>query len=274
MNCDLHIHTTNSDGSMKVEDVVYYAKKQGLEYIAVTDHDTMHGVQAAVETGKKLGVHVVPGLETTAIDLKRNRPVHILGYYPKYPEHLEKMLATTLENRRNQKLEMIKKIEKLYPLVELEHIKRYARESQSIYESHIMQTLCDLGYTNAPFGELMEQLISKKGCCYAPSHYPSVDTVIDTMNAAKAIIVIAHPEQFDSFELVEELAIDKRIQGLEYDHPRNHEVSRKRIRQLSENYGLIMTGGSDFHGQYAKEPHTIGSYGCSENVIRQMEELL
>lgn len=272
IECDLHIHTTNSDGSMDVEDVVYYAKKKGLKYIAISDHDTMHGVPAAIKLGEKMGIQVVPAVETTAIDVKRGRSVHILGYFPKYPHRLEGLLSTTLHNRRQQKLAIISKIQELYPLVELEHIQRYSRKSQSIYESHIMQTMCDLGYTNTAIGSLMDELISRKGSCYAPSNYPTVDEVIDGMHKAKAVIVIAHPEQFDSFDLAEELARAHKIHGLELDHPRNHELGREKIRNLAEEYGLILTGGSDFHGQYTKSPNTIGSYGCSGEVIRQMKE--
>lgn len=273
MDCDLHIHSTNSDGSMNVQDIVYYAKKCGLKYIAVSDHDTMHGVQAAIEVGKKIGIEVVPALETTAIDKKRNRSVHILGYYPKYPDILESFLAKTLLNRKEQKLEMIKKIQEYYPLVELKHVERYAKMSQSIYESHIMQTMCDLGYTNTAIGSLMDELISKKGSCYVPSKYPSVDEVIHIMDQARAIIVIAHPEQFDSFELAEELAKSNKIHGLELDHPRNHQISRERIKKLSKQYHLILTGGSDFHGQYSKNPNIIGSFGCSRKVIQQMKDI-
>lgn len=273
IDCDLHIHSIHSDGAMCVKDIIYYAKKTGLKYIAISDHDTMHGVPAAIELGRRAGIQVVPAVETTAVDTNRCRAVHILGYYPKYPDILKSFLSKTLMNRKKQKLEMIKKIQALYPMVELEHIERYSNKSQSIYESHIMQTLCDLGYTNTAIGSLMDELISKRGSCYVPSHYPSVKDVVDTMNRAKAVIVIAHPEQFDSFDLADELAGANRIHGLELDHPRNHRLGRERIWHLSEKYGLILTGGSDFHGFYAKHPKTIGSHGCSENVIKQMKEL-
>lgn len=273
MDCDLHIHTTNSDGSMDVKDVIYYAKKRGLKYIAITDHDTMQGVPEALELGKKFGIQVLPALETTAIDTKRGRSVHILGYLPKYPDLLKSLIAKTLNNRTTQKLGMIKKIQELYPLVELQHIERYSKKSQAIYESHIMQTMCDLGYTGTVIGNLLEELISKNGSCYVPSIYPSVDEVVDTMNKAKAIIVIAHPEQFDSFELAEELAQLHKIHGLELDHPRNGKLGRERIRNLGKKYELILTGGSDFHGQYQKTPNVIGSNGCSEKVVIQMKEM-
>ena len=253
MNCDLHIHTVNSDGSMSVKDVIYYAKKTGLKTIAISDHDTMRGVDEATLAGEQLGIRVIPAVETTVTDTKRNRPVHVLCYFPKNKELLTRFLQSTLDSRREQKLEMIQKIQKIYPLLELDHIFRYAKDSQSIYESHIMQSLCDLGYTNTAIGSFMEVLISKKGSCYVPSRYPTIDELLEVLKEVKAVVVIAHPEEFNSFELAKELAKEGKIDGLEYDHPRNGSEARKIIKEIAQEYHLILTGGTDFHGQYAKK---------------------
>ncbi len=274
MDCDLHIHTINSDGSMSVKDVVYYAYKSGIKNIAISDHDTLAGVAEAMELGKQFGVRVIPAVEMSVLDKKRNRPVHVLCYFPQNTDLLNSFLQKTLDSRRNQKLEMIEKIQKIYPLLELEHINRYAKNSQSIYESHIMQSLCDLGYSNVAIGKLMEDLISKKGSCYVPTNYSSVEEMLVVIEQVKGVVVIAHPEEYDSFELAEELAKAGRIDGLELDHPRNGEESRRRIKELAAAYNLILTGGSDFHGQYTKQPHPLGSYGCEEKVLEQMEEII
>lgn len=274
MDCDLHIHTINSDGSSSLRDVIYYAKKSGIKNIAISDHDTMQGVMEAINIGEEMGVTVIPAVEITVMDKKRNRPVHILCYYPENTALLEEFLCTTLVNRRTQKLEMIKKVQEIYPLLELDHVLRYARYSQSIYESHIMQSLCDLGYTNTAIGGLMIELLSKNGSCYVPSNYPGIDELLEVLKKVKAVVVIAHPEEFNSFELAEELALEGKIDGLEYDHPRNGVESRKRIKEIAKAHQLIMTGGSDFHGQYAKQVHPLGSYGCDKTVITQMQQII
>ncbi len=274
MDCDLHIHTVNSDGSMSVKDVIYYAKKSGLQIIAISDHDTMSGVDEAILEGKQLGIRVIPAVETTVIDTKRNRSVHFLCYFPRNKEVLTRFLQSTLDSRRKQKLEMIQKIQKIYPLLELEHIFRYAKESQSIYESHIMQSLCDLGYSNIAIGSFMEELVSKNGSCYVPSCYPTVDELMDVLQKVKAFVVIAHPEEFNSFELARELAKEEKIDGLEYDHPRNGTEARRIVKEIAQEYDLILTGGTDFHGQYAKKPYPIGSYGCEASVISRMEQVM
>lgn len=270
MECDLHIHTTYSDGSMSVRDVIYYAKKIGLKSIAITDHDSLHVMNDTIRRGEEAGIRIIPGVEATVIDRKRARPVHVLCYLPQRIEILQKFLDTTLESRRKQKMEMLQKVRKIYPLLEEQAVFDCARDSFSIYEPHIMQPLCDLGYANAVLGQLETQLLSKGGSCYVPSNYPEINELLNAADQAGAVIGIAHPEQFDSFELAEELAYQGRIQAIEYDHPRNGSDGRKKICKIAEKYGLIMTGGSDFHGQYAKTPHPMGSYGCGSDVVEKL----
>ena len=115
-----------------------------------------------------------------------------------------------------------------------------------------MQILCDLGYTSTAIGEMMSSLISSKGSCFVPGKYPTTREAARAIRDCGGIAVVAHAEQFDSFALVEEYAARGWIGGVEVNHPRNGADSRKRLRGIAEKYNLLVTGGSDFHGQYAK----------------------
>lgn len=273
MDCDLHIHTKYSDGSMSVKDVIYFAAKIGLKYIAITDHDSLYHMDETVKLGAAAGVKVIPGVEATVLDSKTGRPVHVLCYLPDDLGVLQDFLDKTLEGRRRQKMEMLSKVQKRYPLLEKERVLEYAAESSSVYMPHIMQPLCDLGYTNAAISEFQTSLFSKNGSCYVPDNYPDIEELLETAKKAGAIVGIAHPQQYDSFGLAEELAKAGRIQFIEYDHPKNGEDARRRIREIAKQYDLIMTGGSDFHGQYSKNPYPIGSYGCSCEVAEQLLQI-
>ena len=273
MDCDLHIHTRYSDGSMSVKDVIYFASKMGLKYIAVTDHDSLYHMEKTVKLGQDAGVRVIPGAEATVLDTKRGRPVHILCYLPKKPEVLQEFMDRTLEGRRNQKLKMVEKAQKLYPLLELDRVLSYASESQSIYMPHVIQPLCDLGYSNAVISELQASLFSKGGSCYVPDAYPEIEEFLEVAKKAGAVIGVAHPDQYDSYELVHELAEDGYTRFIEFDHPKNGEEGRKKIREIAQKYGLLVTGGSDFHGQYSKHPNPIGSYGCDVEVAEGLLEI-
>jgi predicted metal-dependent phosphoesterase TrpH len=266
MTGDLHCHSKCSDGSLSVEDILFYAKKIGLDYIAITDHDTLAGVGLACMMGKQLKIEVIPGVEISAKDPQRNRPVHILCYFPQDTDTLQDFLNQTLRSRTTTKMQMIKKIMALYP-VTLEHIERYSSQSQSIHECHIMQALADLGYTNVIIGPLMKQLISSTGSCYVPNSYPDVHEVVKIIKRVGGIAVMAHPGQFDSLELLEELADLKMLQGVEYNHPRNNEDTKKEILSIASQHHLIPTGGTDFHGSYAERPYPLGSFTCSDNAL-------
>ncbi|MDF2568019.1 MAG: putative metal-dependent phosphoesterase family [Oscillospiraceae bacterium] len=272
MKADLHIHSTFSDGSMSIEDIIFYAKRMGLDTIAITDHDTMAGVKPACELGAKVGLNVIPGVEISTIDKKRGRSVHMLCYLPKHPKILKNFLDVNLQNRTKQKLGMIEKIMERYP-VTMEHIERYSHKSESIYELHIMQALADLGYTNVVIGPLMDELISEKGTCYVESTYSDVMETLDVVRQAGGIAVMAHPGQFDSLELLEQLAKKNLLQGAEYNHSRNSEQVRAQIKDIAEKYGLILTGGTDFHGQYTKKVYPLGSFLCDEKAVKALYAL-
>ncbi|WP_444643462.1 PHP domain-containing protein [Caproiciproducens sp. R1] len=266
---DLHTHSRKSDGSMYAADIVAYAKRVHLDYLALTDHDTMAGVPLAEEAGKELGVCIIPGVEISTKDYQRGLPVHMLCYFPKDTETLQKELDKTLLSRAETKKQMIEKIRKIYP-VTWEYIERFSRESESIYESHIMQALADHGYTNTVIGSLKDDLISKGGSCYVPNAYPDTREVLRLIHDVGGLAVVAHPGQFHSIPLCAELAEKKQIVGIEYAHPRNTEEVRASIQSICTKYGLIMTGGSDFHGQFAKSPHPLGSFVTQEPAIQKL----
>ncbi len=264
ITCDLHVHTTCSDASRSVLQVMEYAQMIGLTHIAVTDHDTMKGVDLAQEIGREMGIRVIPGVEITTRDEETGRSVHMLCYLPKNREVLEHFLNQTLKKRREQKLKMAEKIQKLYPCLTPQLVEDYARDSASVHECHIMQPLCDMGYTNTAIGSLMESLISSKGSCYVPSRYPSTEEAAKAVREAGGIAVVAHAQQFDSFGMIERYAERHLIHGVEVWHPRNDKTSRERLELLAETYGLLKTGGSDYHGQYARNPKPLGCCGCTE----------
>ncbi len=266
---DLHCHSRFSDGSTDIESIIRYAKNAGLEYISLTDHDTLKGVELAKEYGKKYNVNIISGVECSCLDKERGRSAHMLCYMPKDINTLQKTLDKTLESRRKQKLQIIDNIIKLYD-IEVEDVLRFVGESQSIYECHIMQALADKGYTNVICGEMMSQLMSSKGSCYVKTDYRDVREMVRIISDCGGIPVLAHPEEYDSLELAQELAEKNLIKGVEIFHPRNFEKTRAILSELAKKYDLIITGGSDFHGQFSKSPHPIGYCRTDNNNIKRI----
>ena len=269
---DLHCHTSLSDGSSSLEDLILYAKRGGMDFIALTDHDTLAGNTRAVLLGKRYGLGVIPGVEFSAKDGQRNgRKVHILCYLPKTPERLQGICTRTLKNRTQAGEEMIRRVMRYYP-VTAEHIARYSSGSQSIYKVHIMLALMDLGYTDRVYSDLYHHLFhSKDGTCLVPVEYPDVREVVEEIHRAGGAAVMAHPFQFGgNFDLLEELAEKKLIDGVELYHPRSSAEDRQRTIEIAGRYGLICTGGTDYHGARTSTPNPIGTCISDEEAIKAL----
>lgn len=256
---DLHCHTRLSDGSMSIDNLVFYAKRAGLDFVAITDHDTMEGVSRASVLGKRYGINVVPGVEISCFDYVRGRKVHLLCYLPEKPDRLQGLFNQILENRTKAGQKMIRLVTRYYPVTE-EHIQRYAMGCKSIYKVHIMQALIDLGYDRCVYGELFHQLFdSQNGICFQKLSYPDVHEALELVHSAGGVAVLAHPTVFDSMDLLRELAEKGQLHGVEAYHPAADREAVAEMEALADTYGLIKTGGSDFHGMYDDHPTPLAT---------------
>ena len=271
---DLHCHSKLSDGSTSLEDIVFYAKRAGLDALAITDHDTLSGASRAQVLGKRYGITVIPGVEISTFDPDTQRRVHILCYLPLKPDRLAGLLLRTLEQRRISGEQMIQKVSRLYPVTR-EHILRYAAASNSIYKVHIMQALLDLGYDTSIYGQLYAQLFSDSGgSCLVKTVYPSLEEVLQTVKQAHGIAVFAHPSVYRSMELVRRLAPSGFIDGIEVYHPRNTEEDQQELLTLCRQNGLLITGGTDFHGSYAsRRANPLATCVTDEENLKGIFEL-
>lgn len=259
MKGDLHCHTKLSDGSLGIEDIIIQAKRTGIDFISITDHDTMSSISRAKILGERYGVHTVPGVELSAWDKARNRKVHILCYAPQKPDRLEGICIKACEIRKACAKEMVEKVMKLYPITE-ENVLKHATGSKSIFKQHIMHALIDYGYTTHFYGKLNDELFNHEtGSCIVEREYPDVNFVLDLIHSARGVAVMAHPVHYNSLELLEELASKGKLDGVEVYHYTADDEAKKQILDIAQKYDLIVTGGSDFHGLYNAKPTFIGS---------------
>ena len=259
MAADLHCHTRASDGSDTADEVVFMAKKRGLSTVAVTDHDTFDGVEEAVFSGTKYGIRVIPGAEFSCTDAETGRKAHVLCYLCNFPEKLQNLCEATCGARRNAGKAMLEKVAALYP-ISAEMVLKRAGPSASLYKQHIMRALMDAGYTNEIFGSVFQELFSAKdGKAYVKIEYPEVHDVIEQIHRAGGLAVLAHPGEYDSYDLLESLSASHMIDGVEVWHPKNRAGDEESFSKIAREYGLAMTGGTDFHGMYTKTPMPVGT---------------
>lgn len=269
MICDLHCHTKLSDGSLGIEDVISQAKRMNIDFLSITDHDTMASFSRADVLGERHGVKILHGVELSAWDKARNSKVHILCYAPKKPDRIEVLCLKSCEIRKACSKEMIEKVMEKYPIT-LESILKHTTSSKSIFKQHIMRALIDYGYALEFYGKLDGELFNPKtGSCYVEREYPDVNAVLDLIHSARGVAVMAHPAQYNNIELLEELAKQGKIDGVEVNHYSANNDYRSELHSIAEKYELIETGGSDFHGLYNAVPTHLGSESTTkENLDR------
>ncbi len=267
---DLHCHTTLSDGSLGIEEVIIQAKKMGLDYLSITDHDTMASFSRSAVLGERYGVKVIPGVELSAWDKERGRKVHILCYLPAKPDRLEGLCLKSCVIRKACAKEMIEKVMEKFPVITPDNIMRHASGSKSVFKQHIVHALVEYGYTTDFYGDLNDELFNMKtGSCYVEREYPDVRFVLDLIHSAKGVAVMAHPARYDSIDLLKELSESGKLDGVEAYHYTADEATQKELLDIAKQYNLIVVGGSDFHGLYNEMPSSIGSRVTdAENIDR------
>ncbi len=274
MTGDLHCHTTLSDGSLGIEETIVQAKRMGLDFLAITDHDTLSSSSRAKILGERYGVQVIPAVELSAWDKKRNNKVHILCYAPQKPDRLEGLCMKSCQIRTECAKDMIKKVLERYPIPS-DSVQKYTKGSKSIYKSHIMRALVNYGYATELYGSVNDKLFAwPNGECLVTREYPDVNFVIDLIHSSRGIAVMAHPCMFDNIELLKELIAAGKIDGIEAYHFSATAQKQQMLEKLAKDNDLIVTGGSDFHGLYNSTMTHIGKFVTDQENLDKMFKLI
>ncbi|MCL2019424.1 MAG: PHP domain-containing protein [Oscillospiraceae bacterium] len=264
MKVDLHCHTTLSDGSLGIEETIAQAKRNSIDCVAITDHDSLSSLSRSSILGRRYGITVIPAVEFSAFDGARKTKAHIICYLPQKPDRLEGLCMRNTDFRKKRGMSMARKVIEKYS-ISPDHIAKYSSGSNAIYKCHIMHALMDYGHTTRLYGGLYKKLFNMDdGLCSEEvkreiEEYPEVKFVIQLIRSAGGIAVLAHPSVYDNFELLEELAVKGDIDGVEVWHQSTKESDKDFLLAVAQKHNLITTGGSDFHGFYNHKAKPLGS---------------
>ncbi len=277
---DLHTHTTASDGLHAPAEVVRRAHAAGLTAVAITDHDTVAGIEEALAEGEKLGLHVVPGVELSTV--AEGADIHILAYYTraKDKQWLERLAGLRqIREKRNELI--VDKLRSLGIRITMEDVLSAAQASESnattrsadksVGSPHIAKALIQLGAV-ATMNEAFEKYLAAGASAYVnPPRLHPFDA-LEWIREAGGVSVIAHPGLYGNDALVRRI-IEKGAQGIEAFHSDHSQDEENRYIQLAREYGLIITGGSDFHGERLNEVYhgAVGSRTVSMEVVEQLQ---
>lgn len=249
---DLHVHTTASDGTFTGREVVELAAKKGLAAVAVTDHDTVAGFAEAAKAGAQLGVEVVPGIE---ISTKYGGAVHILGYYiDPGSDKLRPVLDWVVQDRdaRNRKMAELMARDG----IPVSYDEMHRRFGGVIGRPHFAEVLVELGLAKS-VQDAFDRYVEKGRKYWLPRNFLSIEHSVEIIAEAGGVPVLAHPFQYkrDDSELREliELCMEHGLRGMECRYSGYDAQMVAYLEKLSDEYGLIKTGGSDFHGE--NKPH-------------------
>ncbi|MDQ0269734.1 PHP domain-containing protein [Cytobacillus purgationiresistens] len=249
---DLHLHTTASDGTLTPTEIVEKAASKGLKVIAITDHDTLDGLEEAITKGQEYDLTVLSGIELTTKYAGEN--IDILGYNVTQSPQLQEVLDKIQEHRRNRAKYIIRKFCLIGLYLTEEDVLKHS-SGGVIARPHIAKAVVEKGYASSQ-QEVFDKYLGDGKPCDVDKFVLTPEDAIELIHQSGGQAVLAHPVLIHNDHLVRKL-MKLPFDGIEVWHRKHGKKDVKRYKRMAKEFGKIMTGGSDFH----YEGHHIGDFG-------------
>ncbi|MFH1428580.1 MAG: PHP domain-containing protein [Candidatus Margulisiibacteriota bacterium] len=276
---DLHTHTRCSDGTYFPAELVLLAKEKGLEAIAITDHDAICGNASAIAAGKELGITVMPGIE---ISVKHeNYPMHILGYCIDSENLLLLNMIDRLQDSRNQRNpKIVAKLQALGFDITYEEVLSNVH-GKVAGRPHIAMTMVKKGFAGS-IDEAFHKYLHDRGPAYVSKEIILPEEAFSIIKQAGGVSCLAHPWVLkyniskDELKIIIEEMVSAGLQGIEVyygkgtaiGHRYSHKEQVRFLLKLAKEYKLVVTGGSDFHGDNRPDIN-LGQANVPAELLKQ-----
>ncbi len=266
---DLHTHTTASDGRLSSEELVQKAVEEKVSSFAVTDHDTVDGIDSAREVAAKLsnnGLEIIAGIEVSANF--EDASVHVLGLFVRHREPWLVEFFSTAKQRRIERIHRIlEKLEAVDVHIEAEDV--FAKSSHgTVGRPHVAEVLVDRGVVPS-FSEAFDRYLGQGAPAYVGYEKVTLRDATDVIQRAGGVASLAHPGLLKRDELIPKM-VDEGLQAIEAYHSDHPPDLASHYVQMSARLGLLVTGGSDFH---TPEGPGATSLGCPELTSEALEKI-
>ena len=246
---DLHLHTTHSDGSFSVREVLTRAQQARVTALAVTDHDTVAGIPEALSIGQELGIEVLPGIEISS--RQGDAELHILGYCFDWrrPELLSHLTGLR-RSRHERNPQIVERLRALGMDLTYEEVRNLAG-TESVGRPHIARVLMEKGYVTSA-KDAFDRFLANGKAAFVPRELPDPATAVGWILAAGGVPVLAHPtwvrESRDGLVRLCRQLKEQGLKGVEVHYSTHKHSETAEYLQLARALDLLVTGGSDFHG--------------------------
>ncbi len=268
---DLHMHTTFSDGSLSPEELVAMAIENGLEAIAITDHDNTQSYLPAIEAAKDTELEIIPGIEINT--WWHDHEIHILGYYiDPENEYLQEVCQEHNIAREEQIKNFVQLMQKHGKVkISVEDIQSYSRPGGTIGRPHVAKAIVEKGGA-VNISEAFRRFLVPTAPTYHRRTTVTPHEAVEAIYESGGIAVIAHP---GDMEIIEDLATDLMnygLRGIEAYHRSHSSVEIEFHCSLAERLGLIVTGGTDFHGTADVYPQSLSRLHLPDWVRSELKQ--
>lgn len=273
---DLHTHSTASDGTLSPTELVHLAQTKGLQGLALTDHDTVGGLDEAMAAAEQHGITFIPGVEISAqID---QGALHILGLYIDHRNtELNNILDWLVQAREERNQQLLEKLGDLGFTITAEEIKEVAGDFVT-GRPHFAMVLAQKGYVKNQ-QSAFKKYLGSKGQAYVKRRKPPIDWAIRAIRQAGGLPILAHPDQTKlKGKLLENFLAELRrlgLEGIEVHYSGYTQSQIWKYARLAKRFDLVESGGSDFHGsikpgiQLGRGP---GGLHVSDSLLGPLEE--
>jgi 3',5'-nucleoside bisphosphate phosphatase len=244
---DLHTHSTASDGIYSPTELLHRAKEIGIRILALTDHDSTGGLEEAAQVAAQLDIDFIPGIEINT-DVQGGE-VHVLGYFPEYHRPAFQSVLKVLRDARERRGQrMVELLNEQGVNIQWERVREIAQGA--VGRPHVAKALLEAGYVQT-IGEAFDKYIGKGCYAYVPRYRLTPEDAVYLIASANGLPVIAHPADLPGIDELRDWLpglCEAGMVGLEtYYGPYTTEQEHV-LRALADEYHLIPTGGTDFHG--------------------------
>jgi predicted metal-dependent phosphoesterase TrpH len=268
MRLDLHVHTTASDGSSSPAEVVGLAAAAGLDVLAITDHDTVAGITAALEAAAVSSLRLIPGIEVSST--LEGAEYHILGYFVDPGADAIQAHERHAKGGRERRMDqMVDRLRHQGLLIEMADVLDAAGPSRSaIARPHLARALVVKGYAKSVV-DAFDRLIGDGHPAYVPTGLATPEEAIRLILEGGGVPVWAHPAM-DALTRLLPAFIAAGLKGMEVYRPRSSPGHIRKLEQVAKSAGLLVSGGSDWHD--GERGHALGTFFLTEDQVAGLLE--